>query len=816
MKTVKNPQLELAYDYVCHTNKNIYLTGKAGTGKTTFLHSIRDKVPKRMAVVAPTGVAAINAKGVTIHSLFQLPFGPLPPDKARQELRKRAFSSKKINLIKSLDLLIIDEISMVRADVLDAIDVVLRRYKNFRLPFGGVQLLMIGDLHQLPPVVKDQEWDILREHYQTIYFFGSLALQKTGIVAIELKHIYRQSDNRFIELLNKVRNNQMDQGVLKELNSRYQPDFQPHEEDGFITLSSHNSTAQTINQERLQKIPGLVRRFKATVEKKFPEHAYPTEEVLEFKVGAQVMFIKNDNNPERRFYNGKIGQITQIDTDEITVKCPDDLDEILVRRHEWENRKYEINPNTKEIEEQVIGTFNQFPLKLAWAITIHKSQGLTFEKVIIDAQAAFAHGQVYVALSRCKSFEGIVLLSQIQSRSVKTDTLIQSYSKENQEKEPTKTELKEAKRDYQQACIRELFDFSGLSNKFAGLRRAILENENSLQGNEFKEFGLLKTTTDEKVVHFALKFSRQLNNYFSAGPLPEQNEALQARLKKASAYFSEALKNAIIPACQNFQILSDNKAIKKQVSEKLTDLQREVYIKNACFEISETGFETSIYIKTKADAHLDFQQKQLSAGPSKSLTPKDIEHVDLYKRIRKWREEKADSLETEVYSILPTKALLEIVRVLPTSSEALKRIGKFGSKRIKEFGADILEMVNDYCAEKSIPTDQFQFASLKARPDTKKISFESFKSGKSIQEIAADRGLTYGTIQNHLGHYVGIGELDILEILDGKKVEKIVEYYSSGKSNRLNDAKSFFGDEASYDDLRLVYRYWEFLQKEEG
>ena len=465
----------MAFNYVCYTNKNIYLTGKAGTGKTTFLHRVCKEVPKRIAVVAPTGVAAINAKGMTIHSLFQLPFGPLPPDQVRSEIRKRAFSNKKKALLKGIDLLIIDEISMVRVDVLDAIDAVLRRFRNFRLPFGGVQLLMIGDLHQLPPVIKDRDWDLLRNHYKTPYFFGSLALEKTGIVSIELKHIYRQSDNHFIDLLNKVRNNKMDAQVLQQLNTRYQPDFQAKDGDGYITLSSHNSTAQAINHEKLTQTPGELYRFKATIEDTFPEHAYPTEATLEFKVGAQVMFIKNDNYPDRRFYNGKIGRIIKIGDREIHVKCPNDEEEIVVTRHEWENRKYEINPDTKEIEEKIIGTFTQYPLKLAWAITIHKSQGLTFEKVIIDAQSAFAHGQVYVALSRCKSFEGIVLRSEIMSKSVKTDTAIRQYSEEAQQNEPTQAELKEAKRLYQQDCIKELFDVSEIAYRFEQLRRAILE-----------------------------------------------------------------------------------------------------------------------------------------------------------------------------------------------------------------------------------------------------------------------------------------------------------------------------------------------------
>ena len=320
MKFISNPQLDLAFDYVRNTNKNIFLTGKAGTGKTTFLHQIKKEGIKRMAIVAPTGVAAINAGGMTIHSLFQMPFGLLLPGKNTERSRQRKFNSKKITLIKSLDLLVIDEISMVRADLLDGIDEVLRRYKDSFKPFGGIQLLMIGDLHQLPPVVKQDEWMLMREHYNTPYFFGSLALQKTNPITIQLTHIYRQSDDVFINLLNKVRDNKIDQSVLETLNSRYQANFNPDEKEGYITLTSHNRSAQEINAEKLTGIGAPLHQFRATIKGEFPPHAFPTEQVLEFKKGAQVMFVKNDPNPEKLYYNGKIGIVTQIREDEILVK----------------------------------------------------------------------------------------------------------------------------------------------------------------------------------------------------------------------------------------------------------------------------------------------------------------------------------------------------------------------------------------------------------------------------------------------------------------------------------------------------------------
>jgi len=400
MTPFNNPQLKLAYEFVQHTGRNVFLTGKAGTGKTTFLHNLKKESSKRMIVVAPTGVAAINAGGVTIHSFFQLPFGPqLPYNNSPENKQKsiiRRFSKEKINIIRSVDLLIIDEISMVRSDLLDGIDGTLRRFKNRNLPFGGVQLLMIGDLQQLAPVVKNDEWNLLRDHYNTAFFFGSLALQKTDYISIELTHVYRQSDERFIKTLNKVRNNTIDNEVIETLNARYNPDIDSLGA-GHIILTTHNAKARQINDSRLKKLPNKSFSFTADIKGTFPDHSYPNDLMLVLKKDAQVMFIKNDPSPEKQFFNGKIGRIIDIDSDSITVQCDGDDEPIFVEKLFWEKIAYSLDDKTQEINEVVEGMFFQYPLKLAWAITIHKSQGLTFENAIIDAQDAFAHGQVYVA-----------------------------------------------------------------------------------------------------------------------------------------------------------------------------------------------------------------------------------------------------------------------------------------------------------------------------------------------------------------------------------------------------------------------------------
>ncbi|MCI5208617.1 MAG: helicase, partial [Candidatus Electrothrix sp. ATG2] len=402
-----NHELELANDFVRYTDRDIFLTGKAGTGKTTFLHNLERDSAKRMIITAPTGVAAINAGGVTLHSFFQLPFGPFVPGSEAYERTQQhqfRFSREKKKIIRSLDLLVIDEISMVRADLLDAVDEALRHHRRNTLPFGGVQVLMIGDLHQLAPVAKRNEWQLLESHYASIYFFSSKVLTRTELVTIELQHIYRQSDADFIKLLNRVRNNQLDQTAVDALNRRYLPEFSPAEDDGYITLTTHNRSADTLNQKRLHELGSKEFRFAAEVSGDFPEHTYPAPADLRLKKGAQVMFVRNDPAAEKRYYNGKIGRISKISNTEITVLCSDDEEEIAVKPLVWENIKYTLNQENSEIEEEVIGKFEQYPLKTAWAITIHKSQGLTFERAIIDAQAAFAHGQVYVGLSRCKTF----------------------------------------------------------------------------------------------------------------------------------------------------------------------------------------------------------------------------------------------------------------------------------------------------------------------------------------------------------------------------------------------------------------------------
>ena len=508
-------------------------------------------------------MAAINAKGVTIHSFFQLPFGPFIPDNQKALDQQRRFRKEKINIIRGLDLLIIDEISMVRSDVLDGIDAVLRKYKNKFLPFGGVQLLMIGDLHQLPPVVKNEEWNLLRPYYDTSYFFGSRALAETDMIAIQLTHIFRQSDQTFIDLLNKVRDNKLDDVVLEKLNSRFIDNFQPPEDAGYITLTSHNKTAQNINQEKLDLLPGKPRTFKATIEGDFPAHAYPTHEELKFKIGAQILFVKNDTHPLKRFYNGKIGKITNISKEVIYVKCPDDIEEIEVHPVDWENIAFTMDAKTKDVEETVKGVFTQYPLKLAWAITIHKSQGLTFERAVIDAQSAFAHGQVYVALSRCKTFEGIVLRSKIQNRSVKTDMVVSNYSQKAEQNPPTQSHFEQAQLEYQKYLVRELFDFQNARRAAYRLNKTYTEHQNILTSIAQQMVNEWLEKADKVLFSVGANFQKQLNELLTSIVLPEKNPVLQDRIQKASIYFLEKIEKELIPQLASIPLQTDNQSVEK-------------------------------------------------------------------------------------------------------------------------------------------------------------------------------------------------------------------------------------------------------------
>ncbi len=823
--TSVNPELQLADEFVRDTGCNIYLTGKAGTGKTTFLHNLKKKSPKRMIVTAPTGVASINAGGVTLHSFFQMPFGPFIPGSETTAPHK--FNKEKVNIIKSLDLLVIDEISMVRADLLDGVDAVLRRYRRSNLPFGGVQLLLIGDLHQLSPVVKDVDWRLLNQYYDSPYFFSSNSLRQTELITIELQHIYRQADNHFIGLLNSVRDNNLDQATLASLNERHIKGFADadHDGEGYITLCTHNNSADTINASRLKKLTLKTHRFDAEIEGEFPEHSFPTAVTLEVKPQAQVMFVRNDSSPEKRFFNGKIGKITRISGEKIWIKCPDDSEEIMVEPATWENIEYSLDPETLEITENKIGAFVQYPLKLAWAITIHKSQGLTFDRAIIDAQAAFAHGQVYVALSRCRTLEGMVLSSPLSPRAIKTDRTVLRFVEQAGKDVPTADKLAAAKISYQQRLLLECFDFQQLQVLFS--RLISIEDRNPeliriLGAGNLQE---LRQKTVNEICTVGTNFRRQLQGMFTENVFPAEDPAVIERIQKASTYFQEKIDEGFGKSIDQLQIETDNKELRKKAKKLCTLLQEETAVKLAAVKCCSTGFSSSQYLRAISSAEIKAApKKERETKTTTTYSEADIDHPELFQTLREWRAVKAKEAGVPHFHILHQKTLIQIVVNLPDTEKDLMKIKGIGKKLSEKYGKELVAMVADYREKNNIvevvlPTmpdtlpDKPEKSKDPEAPkiDTKLFSLELFEQGLSIPQIADKRDMVISTIEGHLAHFVAKGELAIDRLLTSDKQQAIEQKIIQMPGKKFSEIKLALGGGYSYGEIKLVQAH---LQKQ--
>jgi hypothetical protein len=554
-----NAIFQLAADFINQTSEHVFLTGKAGTGKTTFLKYIKEYTHKNAIVAAPTGVAAINAGGVTLHSLFQLPFDPYLPGVSNPMKKTfHRFSKEKIELLKQLELLIIDEVSMLRADVLDCIDEVLRRIRRYSKPFGGVQVLYIGDLFQLPPVAKDEEWELLQNYYEGAFFFHARVIQQTDPVYLELKTVYRQGDPLFVDLLNRIRNNVATPDDLFQLNKRYNPNFTPEEDENYIILTTHNYRSDAINQRKLDELPSKEHTFVGVIDGDFPDYALPTDLELRLKEGTQVMFIRND--AEGRFFNGKIATITRIDADGIYVYLSDLDEEILVERAEWENMRYSLNRESNKIEEEKLGSFIQYPLRLAWAITIHKSQGLTFEKAIIDAGASFAAGQTYVALSRCTSLDGIVLFSKIRPNSILTDSHAIRFSQNEKDENELLRLFVEGKKKFWIERLFLYFDWRPMYDLLYKFDKLMEEKTEQ----EYETAKLLFAGFRKKIIEWedtTLKFQEQLTRIIQRKATEDEIIALlKARCQKAVVYFHEQFVADILKPLQ--QLITELRANK--------------------------------------------------------------------------------------------------------------------------------------------------------------------------------------------------------------------------------------------------------------
>lgn len=707
----QNPELALAKQFIETTGTHLFLTGKAGTGKTTFLRQLCEQSPKRMIVLAPTGIAAINAGGVTIHSFFQLPFAPYVPESSFRAGEKASyrfrFGKEKIRLMRSIDLLVIDEISMVRADLLDAVDDVMRRYRRRDKPFGGVQLLMIGDLQQLAPVIRDEEWRLLKDYYDTPYFFSSHALCQTTYCTIELKTVYRQADSRFLELLNAIRENRCTPQVLQSINSRYLPQFEPPPGEGYIRLMTHNAQAQRINDRELEQLPGRVQAFKAEVTGNFPEMSYPTDAMLELKRGAQVMFVKNDSTGNHRYFNGMIGEVTDFGTEGIEVRPKGGDNALWVKPEEWTNAKYVLDEESKEIVEEIEGTFRQYPLKLAWAITIHKSQGLTFDRAIIDAAASFAHGQTYVALSRCKTLEGMVLSAPITERAVINDAAVDRFTDDARRSVPDACRFGELQRSYYIELLTELYGFFAMED---ALRRVVRVIDEHL----YKTFPQLLESYKEKLRRFheevtvvAQRFELQYRQLVEASGDYARDTMLQQRLHSGAVYFAD--KMAPLHAVVEAHIEIDNKVVRKQYDEAMADLCMHYRLKCALLHyVAEHGFHTIDYLREKAVITLQTDDKAAVKGKgkatqaksskagSKVVVPTDIARPELYEELIAWRNARAAENHAPVYTVLQQKAILGIANLLPLTTNELYLIPYLGKTTIDKYGEALLEIVKKY------------------------------------------------------------------------------------------------------------------------
>ena len=596
---MNNLELDLAEQYALYTRQHCFVTGKAGTGKTTLLKRLVQSTRKSFIVVAPTGVAAINAGGVTIHSMFGLPLTCFVPNDDlvdphvatnRQQLVSEhlRLRREKLEVLRELDLLIIDEVSMVRCDVLDAVDLVLRSVRGNSLPFGDVQTLLIGDVHQLPPVAPELQWRVLEHYYRSPFFFDSLVWPRLDPARIELQAVYRQSDARFLALLNNIRHRTLPDEDLMLLRARYRPDFKPTEA-GDVLLSTHNYKADSVNSEELASLPGESYSFTAEITGEFPEGSYPCELTVHLKLGAQVMFIRNDSEGGA-YYNGKIATVKGIEGNEITVTFKESRTDYTLHRETWENIGYRVDAESGQVVSEVLGTFSQYPLRLAWAITIHKSQGLTFERVIIDAGRSFAPGQVYVALSRCRSLEGIVLLSPITAGALREDRRIDTFSAGHHAAGELQRKLPGAKAEYASYLLLRLFSFTGLSSPLDEWQKLIVATSSlpDREGAAALEEHIRARATEINIT--ADKFQRQLQRLIEGfrrdpGTLP----LLKERCGKAIEYFTEQIAvHMTAPVDEHISAL----AYRSKVKKYLAHLRR---IETGCRSKIEQLYEATFF-----------------------------------------------------------------------------------------------------------------------------------------------------------------------------------------------------------------------------
>ena len=688
-----NEKLDLVWRLVEDTGANVFITGKAGTGKTTFLKRLKEESSKNIAVLAPTGIAALNAGGMTIHSFFQLSFSPFIPGigQAGGNSRFSKYSKQKIKILRSIDTIVIDEISMVRADILDAIDAKLRRYRNAALPMGGVQLVMIGDIQQLPPVVREDEWRMLSEHYRSPYFFDSLLLRETPFETIELTKVYRQKDADFLDILNAIRENRVDSSVLRKLNARYIPGFDPKDEERYIRLMTHNHQAQRVNEQHMAALKARKHVFKAQIEGDFPELIYPAEAELVLKEGAQVMFLKNDSQ-EHRYYNGTIGRIRSISGDgKISVTLDDGTPPIEVATETWENMAYTVDEKSKEMKEKVVGRFTQVPLRAAWAITIHKSQGLTFDKAIINASDAFAHGQTYVALSRCRSLKGLVLESPLSHSSIISDHTVAMFEHECSANEADGKRVDGLQVEFALRLDLEIPDLTGLKNALESLHRTIQISHSSAFPKVTAEYGDMLFGQFKPIYDISLRFQQQLRFMASQGA---SSDSIYVRLKAAATYFIGQL-DPIVDFLRSIPQEVDSKEARKKFVEALANVEYEVTLKYALFEATlKKKLSVKKFMKIKREVSLaDSKWVRPDPKAKDMVSNADVEDPALYQKLLRWRAAKAEESGAPAYMVLGNKTLVFLANERPLTEEDLLAIPGIGRMKVAAYGSELLAIM---------------------------------------------------------------------------------------------------------------------------
>lgn len=821
MKIEHTKEFDLAYRFVTETNQNIFLTGKAGTGKTTFLKYLRQNSIKRTVVAAPTGVAAINANGVTLHSLFQLPLGIILPNSNlfrnpqnlflnNQLISKLQYSKEKFELLRSIDLLIIDEASMLPSYIVDAIDVILRYVrKKPESPFGGVQLLLIGDLHQLPPVVKREDWEILQEYYSSIFFFDSFVLRDNQPIVIELKEIFRQRDEKFIEILNGIRNDDISEENFRLLNSRLQRHFKPQDNnDGYIILTTHNYQSEEINRRKLTNLPSLTHTYQAEILGEFPENIFPAEEKLELKVGAQVMFLKNDTEG-KKYFNGKIGVVTRLDEESIWVKCNDSYDEILVKKNEWQNISYTIDAETRELKEEVIGVFSQFPLRLAWSITIHKSQGLTFEKVIVDAEKAFAIGQVYVALSRCTSLEGLILSTPVYRNFLGAHEDLIEWQRKSYVKNLEQL-FNELRHNFILEEIQNIFTWKDWEIKLKELSAFL--NENQIKTSPEGLLWILDLTNKQKeLTDVAEKFKHTIVRLSKATEQIEKNENLQKRIIDGANYFYDEICKWL-EKFTNHPLAFEIKKLARKIDywlEEITLIVREnLYNLTIC----KNGFILENYLNSRKSFSQTKKgiRSSYSKEESELKIEKDIPNIELYHKLIELRKQIRKETSLPNYLIFNNNSIKNVCVSLPLTKEELMQVKGFKEVKVAAYGDRIITAVKEYCRLNNIKRDRHEFdegikKNKSAKQNTVLETIQLFRKGKCIEEIAQERELVVGTIERHLAEAIKQSLIRIDEVMPLDEVKKIAEYFPEELNEvRLASIKEKVPEDVTYGKLRMV------------